>query len=64
MAPECEWCVAAATCEVHAQWTIVDFDYVYACEVHWGIAVDYLDHRLVDGHRPAELFTRRFDVAS
>lgn len=62
MNPECEWCDQVATCEVHAQWTLADFDYVTACDVHWGIAVDFLDNRFVEGRRPVWLYTRRYDV--
>jgi hypothetical protein len=56
MRPECEWCQRPASFQVHATWTMFDFDDSLACDVHRPHAENRFWRRLVDGQPPVELF--------
>lgn len=50
---ECEFCHNQAVFQLAAQWTLFDFDHLYACSDHLGAARRYLDHP-IDGAAVAE----------
>ena len=59
--PECDWCQSKAHAEVHAQWTIADFDTALACERHLAFAYRKFQRRYVDGAPVQELWHLWFE---
>jgi hypothetical protein len=53
---ECEWCSSPASCLVHAQWTLFDWDDAYACDVHASHAQNRFWRRLVDNQPPVDVW--------
>lgn len=59
---ECSWCNSPATCTVHAQWTVFDWDDEYACGEHVWIARRRFENRLVDGQRVVDVWVTYWNV--
>lgn len=57
-APECQWCGKIAEFRVEAQWTILDWDWINVCSIHWHLGWAELAVRRVDGALPLELHTQ------
>jgi hypothetical protein len=54
---ECAFCTALAITDVHAQWSLFDFDYLPACVAHVEHARRHWARRWVDGNPPAAIWT-------
>jgi hypothetical protein len=57
MSRECVSCTRPATCVVHVQWSLFDFDQVEACDEHMGGVISVFSRTKVDGQLPADLWT-------